>query len=86
MWSASFKGYGFLVPVLVDAKADVDAADVERATPLHIASRKGHIAVVEALICAKARLDSVDRRGRTPLMLAQGNSAVALALTQAHAS
>jgi ankyrin repeat protein len=86
VWSASFKGYGFLVPVLVNAKADVDAADDERATPLHIASRKGHIAVVEALICAKARVDSVDRRGRTPLMLAQGNSAVALALTQAHAS
>jgi ankyrin repeat protein len=80
VWSASFKGCGFLVPVLVDAKADADAADAKRTTPLHIASREGHVAAVEALLCAKARPDSVDRKDRTPLMLATraGRSAAVL--------
>jgi truncated hemoglobin YjbI len=61
-----------IVPALVRAGADVNAADgVTRATPLHMAARRGAVAIAAALLEAGADLDIRDRRGDTPLRRAQ---------------
>ena len=51
--------------------ADVNAADVEGCTPLHLASAKGHDKICAVLLEAGARLDALSSQGYNPLMAAQ---------------
>lgn len=53
--------------MLIDAGADLEAADCQGSTPLHKASFGKHAKVVRALIEAGANVDSRDWDGGTPL-------------------
>ena len=48
---------------LLDAGADVNAADTEGGRPLHLAARKGHAAMVQLLLAAGAEVEAVSREG-----------------------
>jgi len=50
---------------------EVNAADVDGCTPLHVAAYHGQSQVCGKLLAAGARLDAVTSSGSTPLMLAQ---------------
>lgn len=66
--SAAFEtGHLAVVYMLVDAGADLEAADCQGATPLHKASFNKHSKVVRALLEAGANSNSRDLDGGTPL-------------------
>jgi len=50
---------------------EVNAPDVDGATPLHYAAHYGHTNLCGMLRAGGARLDAVTRKGHTPLMVAQ---------------
>ena len=50
---------------------EINAAGMERWTPLHCAARYGHARCCGALLAAGAQLDAATSNGDTPLMLAQ---------------
>ncbi|MCX6343886.1 MAG: phosphodiester glycosidase family protein [Armatimonadetes bacterium] len=56
---------------LIELKADVDAIDESKETPLHVAVTLGSLEMVETLISAGARVDLEDDNGSTPLALAK---------------
>jgi carboxypeptidase D len=63
-----------LTRMLLNAGGEVDAADQESMTPLHLAAMKGRAGMADLLLAAGAKVDARDRHGRTPLHLAaQGN-------------
>ncbi|HEX4793597.1 MAG TPA: ankyrin repeat domain-containing protein [Humisphaera sp.] len=76
-----------IVKVLIDAGADVNAADALGSTPLHLAARRGHIKAVELLLEHKADVNAKDKQGRTPLTEAieHKNTAVSETLQKAGA-
>src|SRR5579871_187207 len=58
----------------LDLGADVNAADVDGNTPLHVASALGLSTVIPLLVEKGARLDVKNKAGQTPLALVQGSS------------
>ena len=56
--------------MLIDVKADVNAANLHGCTALSRAARKGHTATVQMLLEAKADVSLVNDDGSTALMLA----------------
>jgi ankyrin repeat protein len=56
--------------LLLDKKADVNAADNSGQTTLMLASTNGRLEVVQMLLAKKAVVNAKDKNGRTALMLA----------------
>jgi hypothetical protein len=71
--------------LLASGRADVDARDKEKATPISVAAESGGLAAVRALLEAGADPRLMDRYGRTPLhgAAAAGDLAVARVLVEA---
>uniref|UniRef100_A0A1I7U7E1 ANK_REP_REGION domain-containing protein n=1 Tax=Caenorhabditis tropicalis TaxID=1561998 RepID=A0A1I7U7E1_9PELO len=59
-----------IINSLVEAKAEIDAANEYNLTPLHYAAMKSNIAALKALIKLKANVDAEDVNEMTPLLLA----------------
>jgi ankyrin repeat protein len=55
---------------LLKSGADVNAATLNKSTPLHFASFKGDVRAVSLLLSYGAKLESRNKQGETPLMLA----------------
>uniref|UniRef100_A0A8B9G5L5 Protein phosphatase 1 regulatory subunit 16A n=1 Tax=Amazona collaria TaxID=241587 RepID=A0A8B9G5L5_9PSIT len=62
---------GAVVSALVDAGADVNAADSERWTPLHAAATCGHLGLVQLLIQRGADLLALNSDGNMPYDLCE---------------
>jgi hypothetical protein len=58
-----------LLQLLLEAKADVQAADAQGGTPLHLAARSGNAQKVQCLLAAGAYHGAVNSQGNTPLHL-----------------
>jgi ankyrin repeat protein len=81
--SAAYHGYANVVKLLIDAGADVDAAETRYGfTPLARAARNGHVQVIKLLLDAGADRHVVLSDGRTALDVARqfGHVAAANAL------
>lgn len=71
---ASQNGHTKIVKMLLEAKADVNAANkTNGVTPLFLASQQGHTEIVKMLIDAKADVNAAITNGRTPLLQASVN-------------
>ncbi|RSL38033.1 hypothetical protein CEP53_015244, partial [Fusarium sp. AF-6] len=63
-----------IVKVLLETDdANVNLADTDGETPLHVASRKGYDAIITQLLKHKADVNVLDGQKRTPVMLASQN-------------
>ncbi|SCV36848.1 related to ankyrin 3 [Fusarium fujikuroi] len=68
---AAEKGHEKVVKLLLKRKANVEAKDCYKTTPLHFAARKeGSQAIMEALLSYGAHIEARDQLGRTPLIFA----------------
>ncbi len=65
-WAAS-EGDIFQMQSLVARGVDVDAADYDGRTALHLASSEGHTKAVRYLLNQRAQVNPMDRWGNTPL-------------------
>ncbi len=68
-----------IVPLLLEAGADVQAPDSAARTPLHLAVERGDAPIVRALLARKADPTRGDRAGWTPLHLAAAKNRVEIA-------
>lgn len=83
-WQA-WHGNTQIAHILVAFGAQVDLADEQGHTPLHMAARAGHAPMVAYLIEVGADVDHVSDRGRTPLyQAALGNHVAAARILLAH--
>ena len=75
------------VRALMACAVDLNGADYDQRTPLHLAACNGHLELVELLIRKGVEVNPVDRLGGTPLAdaLREGHVAVAHFLRQNHA-
>lgn len=64
--TAVFLGHSQIVQLLVDAGADVNLPNRERATPLHIAAFMGRANAAATLLEFGAKPDAFDQNGNTP--------------------
>lgn len=81
-WAAS-QGDVNEIKRLVACGVDLDEADYDGRTPLHLACSEGQIEVIKYLIAHKVNLNPVDRWGGTPLDDARrGESPEAVALLE----
>lgn len=67
MCSAAALGDTAALERLLASGAEVDVADYDSRTALHLAASEGHVAAAELLLVKGARPDAVDRWGGTPL-------------------
>jgi ankyrin repeat protein len=75
LWLAAQSGEAVMVYMLLDNKADADAATGAGVTPLMIASASGNPDVVQVLIERGANPNSTEKTyGQTPLMFAAANN------------
>jgi ankyrin repeat protein len=58
-----------LLQLLLEHKADVQAADAQGVTPLHLAARSGNAQKVQCLLAAGAAHGAANSQGNTPLHL-----------------
>ena len=58
---------GAATKVLLEHKAQVNLADEDGVTPLHLAAYHGRAGMVDLLLAAKAKVELADKRGRTAL-------------------
>lgn len=79
---AARKGKVELIPLLVGARADVNARDMDGWTPLHHAVFNSRSEVVHVLHSHGAKLTFRSHRGITPFMLASSSDRVAVPMTQ----
>ncbi|MGH0179506.1 UNVERIFIED_CONTAM: hypothetical protein FKN15_001612 [Acipenser sinensis] len=63
-------GHKELVKVLLEHKANPNAATTAGHTPLHIAAREGHVATIHVLLDAEAQQTRMTKKGFTPLHVA----------------
>ncbi|XP_058153248.1 cortactin-binding protein 2 isoform X6 [Dasypus novemcinctus] len=73
LYSAAKNGHTDCVRLLLNAKAQIDAADKNGFTPLCAAAAQGHFECVELLIAYHANIDHAADGGQTPLYLACKN-------------
>jgi ankyrin repeat protein len=73
---------------LLRGSLDINAADPEKRTALHLSAEAGHLEVVEALLAAGAQVDPKAAGGETPLLVAtaEGHAEVVRALVRAGAN
>ena len=81
---AAIKGHGSVAGQLLEARANIDAADKNGRTPLHRAAGEGHGNVVGQLLKARANVNA-SCSGCTPLSMAisSGHTEVARLLQAA---
>jgi ankyrin repeat protein len=84
---AMMQGDTAAVRQLLNARADVNAPQVDGATALHWAVYRGDVDTTNLLIAAGARIDAANREGTTPLFMAAlyGNVKLIAALLEAGA-
>lgn len=69
--AAAYHGYVYIAKMLVEAGADVDAAETRYGfTPLAYSARNGHTEVIKLLLDSGADPNKRVNDGRTPLQLA----------------
>ncbi|XP_055942105.1 uncharacterized protein LOC129972127 isoform X1 [Argiope bruennichi] len=73
LYTAAEKGDPYLVKLLMEKNARVDARDDFENTPLHVACLKSHLDVVEILISKGADINAKNIEGNTPLHNAAKN-------------
>ncbi len=66
IWAASL-GQLKAIQRLIARGVDLDGADYDRRTPLHLAAAEGHVHVVKLLLDQGVRMNPKDRWGGTPL-------------------
>jgi len=74
LYTASWNGHLEIVKLLLEAKADVNAADTYGLTPLYMASQYGYTEVVKLLLDAKVDINAkahIDGQIYTPLSAAK---------------
>ena len=69
LYAAAYAGHVNVVALLLQEKADVNAARDDGCTAMHAAARNGHCEVVEALVEGGADLNRPAKRGVTPLCM-----------------
>ncbi|XP_005479286.2 CARD- and ANK-domain containing inflammasome adapter protein [Oreochromis niloticus] len=83
-WAASSQVDSCVVDLLLSAKADPDATDNEKKTPLHLAAMEGKVDMAISLLSHRAKRRARDMDGSTPLHYAAagGHVSVVTALLQ----
>ena len=81
---AAEAGYQFVVGLLLDKAADVEAFEEDGTTALHLAAQNGHLEVLKMLL-DKANIHAAKRGGATSLLLAAESGYVAVVTTLVHA-
>jgi endonuclease YncB( thermonuclease family) len=84
LFDAARTGDVALASSLISQGADVNAADAEKLTPLHVAAFGGHVEVIRLLLAARADIGARDVYGFTPLHAAarEGHLAAVQALVE----
>ena len=67
MHAAALAGHASTVKLLLESKANINAVDLLKHTPLFRACEMGHMEVVQVLIDSGAHVDVQDQDGRSPL-------------------
>ena len=79
---ASIEGHLDIAQLLIENAAQVNAEDLEKYTPLHLASYHGHFDVAYHLIANGASKDAKSRGMKTPLDMARSERMRQLLLGQ----
>lgn len=65
-----------IIAILAAVGADLEAADHEGNTPLHVAAANGHTEAIELLLSLGANIEATNYLGNTPLQIAAGDNDV----------
>ena len=74
LMGAAAEGYDTIIPLLLEADAQIDAQDNDEWTPLIFASVMGEEAAVRELLKGNPNLDLKNNGGKTALDCARGNN------------
>lgn len=75
---AAENGHSAVVPLLLDAGADIELKDLRDQSPLSYAAKRGPSIVVKQLLDAGADTESTDTTKRTPLYIAASKAHIAV--------